>query len=743
MEAAVKDLVPTAALEDIYRIIFTEHHDPYTVLGIHKITALGEPAVSIRAFLPLATEVYVLREFEDGRTEEFPMERVHVEGFYEYIFLGESDVFRYKLKRVTADGETHVFYDSYAFLPQLTDYDLHLFGEGNHFRIYDKLGSHFRLNDGIGGVHFAVWAPSARSVSVIGDFNGWDRRRHAMRVLGSSGVWEMFVPGLDDGTMYKFEVKTRDGHIMDKTDPYARYMEVRPRTASIVKSRETYSWSDQHWMDERSASDPYDKPVSIYEIHLASWKRHGDGGYYSYREIANELVPYIQSAGFTHVELLPIMEHPFDGSWGYQVTGYYAPTSRHGSPDDFRYLIDKLHQAGIGVLLDWVPAHFPKDLHALGLFDGTHVYEHSDPRKGEHLDWGTFIFNYGRHEVKNFLIANALFWLEQFHLDGIRIDAVASMLYLDYSRNEGEWVPNEYGGRENLEAINFLRQLNWAVHANCPGAMVIAEESTSFTGVTHPVDDNGLGFDYKWNMGWMHDTLEYFEKDPIFRKYHHNNLTFSLLYAFTERFMLPISHDEVVYGKKSLLNKMPGDYWQKFANMRLFLGYMWTHPGKKLLFMGQEFGQWNEWNHDTQLDWNLLEFDSHNQLFQWLKDLNGLYRDEKALHEVDFSWEGFEWVDLHDNERSILAYERFCKEKRESVIVVCNFTPMVYEDYRLGVHVAGSYREVLNSDSHFYGGSGVGNGGTVNSENIGAHEREHSLTLRLPPLGMLILKRVQ
>ncbi|MFA6233800.1 MAG: 1,4-alpha-glucan branching protein GlgB, partial [Bacteroidota bacterium] len=629
----------TASVEDIYRIIYTEHFDPYTVLGIHKVAYKGIESMAVRAFLPQASHAYVVREFPDGRVEDFPMLRVHEEGFFEYVFEREREPFPYKLRRETPDGVVHTFFDSYSFLPQLTDFDLHLFGEGNHYRAYDKLGAHYREVNGIGGVEFAVWAPNARSVSVIGSFNDWDRRQHAMRVLGSSGVWEIFIPGIGEGDLYKFEIKTKDGHVHAKADPFGTLMERRPLTASVIHVPELFDWNDREWLDHRRQHDPLHAPVSIYEVHAGSWKRISvEGGpdrMTTYRELADELVPYLKENGYTHLEFLPIMEHPFDGSWGYQVSGYYAPTSRFGKPEDLMYLVDRCHSENIGVILDWVPAHFPKDSHALGWFDGSHLFEHDDPRKGEHMDWGTLIFNFGRNEVRNFLIANALYWLDRFHIDGFRIDAVASMLYLDYSRKDGEWVPNEFGGRENIEAIDFLRQLNWVVNSYYPGVMVTAEESTAFTGVTHDVDSNGLGFDLKWNMGWMNDTLEYFEKDPIFRKFHHNNLTFSLLYAFSERFMLPISHDEVVHGKKALISKMPGDYWQKFANMRLFFGYQFGHPGKKLIFMGQEFGQWDEWNHDTQLDWKLLDFDAHRQLLTWVRDLNQLYRRESALFEED------------------------------------------------------------------------------------------------------------
>ena len=733
----------TAAVEDIYKIIYTEHHDPYSVLGIHKVTYRKKPCMAVRAFMPLATHAWVLREYDDGRVEDFPMLRVHGDGFFEFVFEDEETPFPYKLRRTTLDGEEHTFHDSYAFLPQLTDFDLHLFAEGNHYRIYDKLGAHYREIDGVGGIEFAVWAPNARSVSVIGSFNGWDRRRHAMRVLGSSGVWEIFIPGVDDGALYKFEIKTQIGHIAVKADPFSFAMEERPRTASVVHVSREFDWSDRDWMKLRRESAPLDGPMSIYEVHIGSWK-NVDGEEerpLNYRELADTLVSYVKENGYTHVEFLPIMEHPFDGSWGYQVTGYFAPTSRYGSHEDFMFLINCFHEEGIGVLLDWVPAHFPKDQHALGYFDGSHLFEHADPRKGEHMDWGTLIFNYGRNEVRNFLIANALYWIDRFHIDGLRIDAVASMLYLDYSRNEGEWVPNEFGGRENLEAINFLRQLNWAIHSYYPGVMVMAEESTSFTGVTHPVDSDGLGFDLKWNMGWMNDTLEYFEKDPLFRKHHHNNLTFSMLYAFSEKFLLPISHDEVVHGKNALITKMPGDYWQKFANMRLFFGYKYGHPGKKLLIMGQEFGQWNEWNHDSELDWNLLEFDAHRQLLTWVRDLNMLYRQEKALFQDDFSWEGFQWIEIEDADRSLLSFERIAKDAGERLIFLCNFTPTVHHHYRLGVSEAGTYREVLNSDSEYYGGSGVGNWGSVSTEDVASHNREQSLVLTVPPLAVLILKR--
>ncbi len=732
----------TASVEDIYRIIYTEHHDPYTVLGIHTVGTDEDASVAVRAFFPRTTEAYVLRRGDDGQWVEHAMTLVHPEGFFECVFAGESAVFPYKLRRVSVEGVSSSFHDSYAFLPLLTEFDLYLFGEGNHYRIYEKLGARRVVSNGVTGIEFAVWAPAARSVSVIGDFNEWDRRRHAMRALGSSGVWEIFVPGLPDGTLYKFEIKTQEGYILDKSDPFARMLEVRPRTASIVAADSGHQWTDHDWMLSRRTCDLSVQPVSIYEVHLGSWRLTSATGedITNYRALAHALAEYVTDLGYTHVELMPITEHPFDGSWGYQVTGYYAPTSRFGSPDDFKYFVDVLHRHGIGVFLDWVPAHFPKDAHALARFDGTAVYEHQDPRKGEHQDWGTYIFNFGRHEVRNFLIANALFWLEEFHLDGLRIDAVASMLYLDYSRKDGEWEPNRFGGRENLEAIDFLRQLNWAVSSYHPGTVVMAEESTAFPAVTHPVDNDGLGFQFKWNMGWMHDMLEYFQKDPIFRKYHHSKLTFSLLYAFTERFLLPISHDEVVHMKQALISKMPGDYWQRFANVRLFLGYMFTHPGKKLLFMGQDFGQWNEWNHDGELDWNLLGFDAHRQLNGWVRDLNRIYRTEPALFEVDFSWEGFEWIDHGDADRSLISFERKSRTG-ERIVVLANFTPVVHERYRIGVGEAGHYRELLNSDAACYGGSDVGNYGGVTSEDVPWHERPHSILVRIPPLGVLLFKK--
>ncbi|MEK9139289.1 MAG: 1,4-alpha-glucan branching protein GlgB, partial [Bacteroidota bacterium] len=585
---------------------------------------------------------------ENSTEREYPMQKVHEAGFFEVVISNQANVVPYQLKKTLASGNVEVFYDSYSFLPTLSEVDLYLFNKGDHHRIYEKLGAHYTEVNGVGGVQFAVWAPTARSVSVIGNFNGWDRRKHAMRTLGSSGVWEIFIPGMPEGELYKFHVKTQHGFVMDKTDPYGFEMELRPRTSSKVNFLSSFSWSDDEWIKQRGASSLFEKPMAIYEVHIGSWQRGKDNRWLTYRETAELLVDYVKKMGYTHIELLPVLEHPFDGSWGYQVTGYFAPTSRFGSPEDFMYFIDHCHRNGIGVLLDWVPAHFPKDMYALAQFDGTHVYEHADPKKGEHQDWGTYIFNYGRHEVKNFLTSNALFWIDKYHIDGLRIDAVASMLYLDYSRKEGEWVPNQYGGRENIEAIEFIKHLNGVVHHYYPGVLTIAEESTSWPGVTAPLENNGLGFDLKWNMGWMHDMLEYFSKDPVHRKHHHRNLTFALLYAFSERFLLPMSHDEVVHGKGAMLGKMPGDIWQKFANLRLLYGLMYGFPGKKLMFMGGEIGQWREWSHERALDWHLLEYDSHKGLSLWLQDLNKLFRDQPALHEVDFEYTGFDWIDFQD-----------------------------------------------------------------------------------------------
>lgn len=731
----------SAPIDEMYKIIHTDHYDPFRILGPHQITRKGKPAIAIRAFLPGAEAVSVIPGSPLRRKGPFPMDKVHDDGFFEVVIENCASVFPYQLRKTAGDGTTEIFQDSYSFMPTLTDYDLYLFNAGDHHRIYEKLGAHYAEVNGIGGVQFAVWAPSARSVSVIGDFNGWDRRAHAMRVLGSSGVWEIFIPGLSEGSIYKFQIKTQNGFILDKSDPYGMQMELRPRTASVVNFLRGFEWHDGEWLTRRSEGNQLGKPMSVYEVHLGSWRR-GDGyRWLSYRESADALVEYMTSMGYTHLELLPVMEHPLDASWGYQVTGYFAPTSRFGTPQDFQYLVDRCHQKNIGVILDWVPAHYPKDPHALGYFDGTHLYEHDDPRKGEQLDWGTFIFNYGRHEVRNFLIANALFWIQQYHIDGLRIDAVASMLYLDYSRKEGEWIPNQFGGRENLEAVDFLKHLNSTIHHYHPGVLTIAEESTAWPSVTGSTEHGGLGFDLKWNMGWMHDILEYFSKETVHRSYHHNNLTFVLLYAFTERFLLPLSHDEVVHGKAALLGKMPGDTWQKFANLRLLYGLMFGFPGKKLLFMGGDFGQWDEWNFEKSIDWHLTEFEPHKGIMRLIEDLNRLHRAEPSLHQIDFHYTGFEWIDFQDSASSVISFERKAVDQNDRIIAVYNFTPVPRYGYRIGVRDEGTYHELLNSDADRYGGSNVGNLGSVQSEQIPTHGHDHSLSLSLPPLGMLFLKR--
>ncbi|MFH0989692.1 MAG: 1,4-alpha-glucan branching protein GlgB [bacterium] len=733
----------TVEKDEMIRIINTDHFDPFRVLGMKIIEQKGKPSLVVRTFLPDASEVYVVELDNEHEVRSYCMKKLDDAGFFECVIPGRKEVFRYKLRKETPEGVIETFYDSYAFLPTLTDFDLYLFNAGDHHRIYEKLGAHFAEVNGIGGIQFAVWAPAARSVSVIGSFNGWDRRNHAMRSLGSSGVWEIFIPGLPEGELYKFQIKTQNGTILDKCDPYGFEMELRPSTAARVNLLTGFDWTDKEWIDARTVEQHLSRPLSIYEVHLASWARLLEEGnrWLTYKELAHKLVEYVKQRGFTHIELLPVMEHPLDASWGYQVTGYFAATSRFGKPQDFMYFVNHCHLHGVGVILDWVPAHFPKDIHALGEFDGTHLYEHSDPKKGEHQDWGTYIFNYGRHEVKNFLISNALYWIDKFHIDGFRIDAVASMLYLDYSRQEGEWIPNQYGGRENIEAIEFLRSVNTIVHHYYPGILTIAEESTAWPGVTNTVEQGGLGFDLKWNMGWMHDMLEYFSKDPIYRPYHHRNLTFALLYAFTEKFLLPLSHDESVHGKKALLDKMPGDLWQKFANLRALYSLMFSFPGKKLLFMGGEFGQWKEWDHDTSLDWHLLEYETHNGILRLTEDLQSIYQNSPALYEMDFQQQGFEWLDFHDAAGSIISFIRKAKHSDHKVIVVCNFTPVPRSNYRIGLPEEGKYLELFNSDSAYYGGGNIGNGGAIEAEPIPFHHREYSMLITIPPLGVLYLQR--
>jgi 1,4-alpha-glucan branching enzyme len=626
---------------------------------------------------------------------------------------------------------------------QLTDFDVHLWSEGNHYRAYEKLGAHLSTRDGVAGTQFAVWAPNARSVSVIGDFNRWNPNADRLQPVGSSGIWEGFVPGVGSGAAYKYHIVSQyHNYKVDKADPYGFAAEIRPRTASRVWDLSGFDWRDNAWMARRGKANALDAPITIYEVHLGSWMRvpQENNRWLTYRELAPRLAEYVQHMGYTHVQFLPVSEHPFDGSWGYQTVGYYAPTSRFGTPEDFMYLVDTLHQAGIGVILDWVPAHFPRDEHGLAYFDGTHLYEHSDPRQGEHRDWGTFIFNYGRREVSNFLISNALFWLEKYHIDGLRVDAVASMLYLDYSRKAGEWLPNVHGGRENLDAIAFLRRFNEQVYGQYPDVITVAEESTAWPMVSRPTYLGGLGFGYKWDMGWMHDTTSYMVLDPVHRSYHHNRLTFRMLYAFTENYVLPLSHDEVVYGKRSLLSRMPGDPWQKFANLRLLLGYMYAQPAKKLLFMGGEFGQHDEWDHDRSLDWHLLDHAPHQGAQRWVRDLNTLYRGEGALHELDCEAGGFEWVDCNDWEQSIVSLLRKGRDPRNVILVVCNFTPVPRHDYHVGVPWGGRWDEILNSDAPIYGGSGQGNAGGVDAAPGPWHGRDYVVRVTAPPLSMVVFK---
>jgi 1,4-alpha-glucan branching enzyme len=624
----------------------------------------------------------------------------------------------------------------------LSNDDLFLFNEGSHYRLYEKLGAHPLTVDGVEGTYFAVWAPNAKHVSVMGDFNSWDKSSHFLHPKDQSGIWEVFIPGVAKGAIYKYYIVSHHrSYSVGKADPFAFYNETPPRTASIVWDLD-YSWADQAWMEKRRTHNALDAPISIYEVHLGSWQRVSEEGnrYLSYRELAPRLAEYLKQLGFTHVEFLPVMEHPFYGSWGYQSTGYFSPTSRYGTPEDFMYLVDYLHQHDTGVILDWVPSHFPNDEHGLGYFDGTHLYEHGDPRQGIHPDWNSFIFNYGRQEVRSFLLSSALFWLDKYHVDGLRVDAVASMLYLDYGRKEGDWIPNQYGGRENLEAIAFLRRLNEAIYQEKPDVQIIAEESTAWPMVSRPTHVGGLGFGLKWDMGWMHDTLEYMTKDPIYRKYHHNNLTFRLLYTFFENFVLPLSHDEVTHGKGSLLGKMSGDDWQKFANLRLLLGYMYAQPGKKLLFMGGEFGQWREWAHDESLEWHLLQYPPHSGLQQWVSDLNRVYRSQPALYELDFEQAGFEWVDCSDVEHSVVSLIRKGRSLDDVIVVVCNFTPVTHFNYKIGVPQPGFWKELLNSDAKEYGGSGQGNLGGVEAKLIPFHGRSYSMTITVPPLAAVFLK---
>jgi 1,4-alpha-glucan branching enzyme len=715
----------------IAAIVEARHGDPFAFLGMHSEG--GE--LVVRAFLPEAEAVAVV----DGRGKVVAeAERVHVEGFFE-ARIARKTPFSYRLR--VGDG---IFDDVYRFSPVLGELDTHLLVEGSHLESHRKLGAHLMTLDGVAGVGFAVWAPNARRVSVVGDFNRWDGRRMPMRRRHAGGFWEIFVPGLGPGTRYKYEIVGPDGALLPlKADPHAEEAERPPRTASVVAAPSRHEWGDAAWMGARAERNHREAPIAVYEVHLGSWRRNlGEGGrYLTYRELAEQLVPYAAGLGFTHIELMPMTEYPFDGSWGYQPVSLFAPTARYGSPDDFRAFVDACHQAGLGVWLDWVPGHFPTDAHGLGRFDGTALYEHADPRQGFHHDWNTLIFNYGRREVANFLLSSALHWLSEFHIDGLRVDAVASMLYLDYSRNEGEWIPNQYGGRENLEAIAFLRRMNELVFGEAEGATTAAEESTAWPMVSRPVYVGGLGFGFKWNMGWMHDTLRYISKDPIHRQYHHNDLTFGLLYAFQENFILPLSHDEMVHGKGSLIARMPGDQWRRFANLRAYLAFMWTHPGKKLLFMGSEFGQEREWDHDIGLDWQLYDDPLHAGAARLIGDLNRVYRETPALHQLDCEGDGFRWIDASNGHESVVSYLRRSRDAEELAVIMCNFTPIVRRDYRIGVPLPGTYAERVNTDAETYGGSGVGNLGHVEADPEPMHGHPYSLRLTLPPLGALVFTR--
>ncbi|MBV9619265.1 MAG: 1,4-alpha-glucan branching protein GlgB [Verrucomicrobia bacterium] len=725
------------------------HSDPFRILGPHR---MGDD-LAIRAFRPDARKIeIVLNGSASGpsRTGVEAMadtsfsveaEKIHRDGFFQAQVPNATRDLDYHLRVTNWDGSEYAMRDAYQYGPIMGEVDLHLFSEGQHWQLYEKFGAHLRKIGDTAGVYFAVWAPNAQRVSVVGDFNGWDGRVNPMRKLASAGVWELFLPNVCEGAHYKFEIRGQTGALLLKSDPFAFFNQWGKETSSLVYNLERYQWSDAEWMESRRKRDWPRSPMSIYEVHLGSWRRKTDEGnrHLSYLELAETLIPYVLEMGYTHIELLPIAEHPFEGSWGYQVTNYYAPTSRYGNPDELRHFIDKCHQAGIAVIMDWVPAHFPKDAHALAEFDGTDLYEHMDPRQGEHQDWGTLIFNFGRNEVRNFLIANALFWLDKYHIDGLRVDAVASMLYLDYSRKEGQWIPNVFGGRENLDAIYFLKRCNEVCYERFPGIVTIAEESTAWPGVSRPTYLGGLGFGFKWNMGWMHDFLEYTSLDPIFRRFHHGNITFSLLYAFTEHFILVLSHDEVVHGKRSLISKMPGDEWQKFANLRMFFAWMYGQPGKKLLFMGGEFGQWREWNHDAGLDWYLVDLPKHDGLRRLVQHLNYIYKSEPALWQQDDSYDGFEWIDFHDADNSVVSFVRKSREG-EKIVFIVNATPVVRHNYRLGVPQPGFYREIINTDAETYGGSNVGNLGGMQSESVNWMGREQSILIQLPPLSTVAFK---
>ena len=735
-------MAATPSSDDIQLLISARHGSPRSVLGYHELSvADGQPPQCVvRVFEPDAVSATLHWQDEDSSAAR-PLQLAHPSG----LFAGEVPMRRptvpYRLTFTYRDGHTHTRHDAYYFAPEVRDLDLHLFGEGNHHGIYRVLGAHPQVREGVSGTRFAVWAPNAKRVSVVGDFNHWDGRRHPLQSRGPSGIWELFVPQIESGTLYKFEILSQQEQLLLKSDPYALQMQLRPNNASVVAELDGYQWHDEAWIAQRERWNPFTAPIAVYEVHPGSWRRswHRKPAFLTWDELADQLIPYVQDLGYTHIELIGVAEHPFDGSWGYQVLGHYAPTARHGTPQQFRRFVDRCHQAGIGVFMDWVPAHFPRDAYGLMEFDGTALYEHADPRLGEHRDWGTKIFNYGRHEVRNFLVANALFWIEQFHVDGLRVDAVASMLYLDYSRNPGEWLPNEHGGRENLEAIGFLRQLNWTVGHYFPGVLTMAEESTAYPAVSVPVHLGGLGFHFKWNMGWMNDTLRYMQLDPVHRRHHHDLITFSFIYAFSENFLLPLSHDEVVHGKRSLLDKMPGDEWQKFANYRLLLGYMAAYPGKKLLFMGGEFGQWHEWRDYEDLAWSALEYPRHRQLLDWVRRLNHWYRDAAQLHASEHSWAGLRWLEPDNRDESVFAFLRQqSAEDPHPLVVAFNCTPVPRPGYVLGVPHGGAYRKLLDSDAAEFGGSGYCTRAEVHATAAPWRDFPQRIQIDLPPLAMVV-----
>lgn len=728
--------VSTLKEYEINQIKCLENTKPHTMLGMHLIKIEGKEKLIVRAYIPGATKL-IVRDRAD-KTKKYPLQYIE-DGLFEGVIGRRKKIFLYELECEDEKGNRWTTIDPYQFEPLFSKDDLYLFGEGTNYAIHHKLGAHIETIEGAIGVYFAVWAPEAKRVSVVGDFNNWDGRRHPMRKLGDIGVWELFIPGVKQGDIYKYEIQTKQNTILFKSDPYGSYYELRPNTAAIVYDLKNYRWKDSKWMKKREKKDYHKMPMSIYEVHTGSWKKHFDGRFYSYRELADNLVTYLKDMHYTHVEMMGIMEYPFDGSWGYQVTGYFAPTSRYGNPDDFRYFVEVMHKNDIGVLLDWVPAHFPKDSFALEKFDGSAVYEHHNPVQANHPQWGTLIFNYGRNEVRLFLIASAISWCEQYHIDGLRVDAVASMLYLDYGRESNEYVPNCHGGRENLEAVIFLKQLNEELHKKFKGVITIAEESTAWPGVTKAVKEEGLGFDFKWNMGWMNDYLRYIKENPIHRKYHHGKITFSLMYAFNESFILPLSHDEVVHGKSPMIYKMPGDDWQKAANLRLTYGYMFTHPGKKMLFMGNDFGQAREWSEARELDWGLLAHEYHRNIQNYVRDLNIFYRLHPCLWELDDTYDGFEWIDCDNANQSVIVFIRKSNHNKTHLVIVVNFTPNVLDDYNIGVPMLGAYKEVLNSDSLKYGGSNVVNGEIISEEGV-VNKQPYNMKLTVPPLATTIFE---